>query len=67
MPHASLLVAREPAPVTLEAHLREIAGGDVVLEQVRELPTKVTPRRWQDHNLVQNFRPMLLFAGLRQP
>ncbi|MGI6414942.1 MAG: NPCBM/NEW2 domain-containing protein [Thermoguttaceae bacterium] len=61
VPHAGLLVAREPAPVTLEAHLREIAGRTTVLEQVRELPDQSYSQAMaKTHNPVQNFGPMLL-------
>ncbi len=61
VPHAGLFVVRQPAPVTREEYLQQIAGQKTLLAQVREKPDQTFAQALAVvHNPVQNLGPMML-------
>jgi hypothetical protein len=61
VPHAGLFVTREPAPVSLEAYLKAIAGKETVREEVGRRPDQDFTRAWEVvHNPIQDLGPMLV-------
>ena len=55
VPHANVFVTREPAPITLDAYLKKIAGQKTVLDQVWQKPDQDFPTAWDAvHNPVQD-------------
>ncbi len=61
VPHADLFVTRLPAPITAADYLKNIAGQQTVLEQVRSQPDQDFARAWSAvHNPVQNLGPTMI-------
>jgi len=61
VPHAGLLVTRQPAPVTRDEYLKQIAGRKTVLEQVRQKPDQTFAHAMAVvHNPVQDLGPMMI-------
>ena len=61
VPHAGLLVSRDPAPVTLAAYRSRIADRHTVLERVRARPDQTFAQAMAKvHNPIQDLGPTLL-------
>ena len=59
--HAGVFVTRDPPPVTLDEHLKKIAGRKTVLQRVRELPDQSLAQAIAKvHNPVQDLGPTML-------
>jgi hypothetical protein len=61
VPYAGLFITRDPAPITLEGYLANIAEHRTVLDQVRHEPDQEFPHAMAVvHNPIQDLGPMMI-------